>query len=57
LGKNSSGEERQIDADQSKRRRTAVRLIPISPAGMAGGGRNISAKAAATTASRERKGG
>jgi hypothetical protein len=56
LGKNGGGEEKQIDADQSKRRRTAVRLIPISPPAMAGVGRRKSAKAAATRESPELRG-
>jgi hypothetical protein len=49
LRKNGGGGEKQIDADQSKRRRTAVRLIPISPPAVAGVGRINSAMAAATT--------
>jgi hypothetical protein len=49
------GDAEQIDAEDLKRRRTAVQTHPISPAAMAGVGRINSAKAAATRESPERE--
>nr|XP_051190492.1 uncharacterized protein LOC127303829 [Lolium perenne] len=53
FGANDGGGETRIDADQRARRRAAVRLRPISPAGAAGDGRNNSASTAATQGSPE----
>jgi hypothetical protein len=50
----SGGGEDQIDAVDLVRRHQAVQIRRISSPEMAGDGRRISAKAAATTASRER---
>jgi hypothetical protein len=44
LGATRRGDEKQIGAVDLKRRRTAVQTHPISPAAMAGVGRNNSAK-------------
>jgi hypothetical protein len=48
LGANDGGGETRIDVDQRARRRAAVRLRPISPAGAAEDGRNNSASTTAT---------
>jgi hypothetical protein len=53
LGANRDGGESHIDADHEVRRRTAVRLRPISSLEMAGSGRN---KAATATTVEERAG-
>jgi hypothetical protein len=53
MGIGEGGGKDQIDADDLVRRHVAVQMRPISPPAMAGGGRKISAKTAATTASPE----
>jgi hypothetical protein len=56
MGTRRGSGEAQIGAVDLKRRRTADQMRRISPAAMAGVGRNNSAKGAATRASPERKG-
>jgi hypothetical protein len=53
-GANEEEDEVQIEPVDLMRRRVAVQIRRISSPEMAGDGRRISAKAAATTASRER---